>query len=121
MKKLILAFALALPLFGAAQISNAFRAGNYLESSKYLGNIVRLNWMGEESQSSSLEVTNKLKELFEICEVENFRVIHNGESDSGLQYAMGELYCEEGEYAITYYYTTKNATEIIEELIIEKK
>jgi len=121
MKKLIFIIAIVFPFFCSSQISSAFRAGNYVESSKYLGNIVRLNWLGDESQASSLEVTNKLKELFELCEVENFRIIHDGESDSGLQYAMGELFCKEGAYSITYYYTTKNATEIIEELIIEKK
>lgn len=121
MKKLIIIVLLALPLLSTAQFSGALKAGNAIESAKFLNSVVQLNWMGTETQASSLEVTNQLKNLFDECTAHDFRILHNGESGAGLQYAMGELMCGEISYNITYYFTSSNGIELVEEFIIEKK
>lgn len=121
MKKLTILLLGLAPLFCSAQFEQGLKAGNKDEVSKHLANIVKVNWMGEESNISSLNLTNKFNDLFKECTANQLRVIHKGESYAGLYYTMAELMCPEKTYDITYYYTSQSGFELIEEFSIEEK
>lgn len=121
MKKILLSALFIIPLVVSAQFEQGLKAGNSDEVSKYLANIVKVNWMGEESNMSSLNLTNSFKTFFETCDGAQLRIIHKGESDAGLHYSMAELSCAEKNYDLTYYYTSQNGFEVVEEFSIEEK
>ena len=121
MKKILLSALFIIPLVVSAQFEQGLKAGNSDEVSKYLANIVKVNWMGEESNMSSLNLTNSFKTFFETCDGAQLRIIHKGESDAGLHYSMAELSCSEKNYDLTYYYTSQNGFEVVEEFSIEEK
>ena len=73
-----------------AQVKLVLEVGNANELSKFLNDKVDLNVDGEEGTYSHSQATGVLKNYFKENPPKSFQINHEGSSENGLIYAIGE-------------------------------
>ena len=49
----------------------------------------------------------------------DFKVLHHGESKSGLEYTIGKLITSNGDFRVSFYIKSTNNSEFIQQIIID--
>ena len=103
------------------KISSALRTGNSKVLSSLFLSTVELSINGEEGTYARNDAEAILKAFFKLVSPDEFQIIHQGKAGSGVQYAIGNLNSEKGNYRVSYYLTTKESKSYIQQIIIDKE
>ena len=101
------------------EISLAFKAGNAEAIIKHCANQVDLTILDNNNMYARAEAKSKLNAFFDQYPPKDFRIIHQGESKSGLQYTIGTLITETKQFRVSFYIKTQNETPLIQQLMID--
>jgi uncharacterized protein DUF4783 len=82
------------------QVKLILEVGNASELSKYLNDKVDLNINGKEGTYSHSQAEGVLKSYFKENPPESFQINHEGASQNGLIYAIGEYRTSSGSYRV---------------------
>ncbi|WKV13531.1 DUF4783 domain-containing protein [Marivirga harenae] len=85
-------------LFG--DVRSALKAGSSKELSQHFHDNIQLNINGEEGNFSNVHAEIYLKEFFKKHEPISFEYAHQGSSNEGLKYAIGNYVHSEGTYLV---------------------
>jgi ribosome biogenesis GTPase A len=125
-KHLLLIFSFVLissAAFSQAQeteaISQAFKAGNAKDLSKFFSNNIELKILNKEDVFSKTQAEIIVKDFFSKNPVKSYTAVHNGTSKAGAQYTIGQLVTVNGTFR-TYYFLKKYGDNLmIQELRFE--
>lgn len=81
-------------------IRAAIKAGSAKELSKYLNDMVELNFDGDKASYSKTQAEFVLKDFFKKYPPQDFQYIHQGSSKEGLKYAIGKYSFQGGTYRV---------------------
>jgi hypothetical protein len=102
-------------------ISQAFRAGNAKELSRFFSPNVELKILSKEDVYSKTQAEIILKDFFLKYPPKNYTIGHHGTSKAGAQYTIGQLITTGGTFR-TYYFLKKSGEHFhIQELRIEQE
>ena len=100
-------------------INAALKAGNAFKVSKFFDSKVDITILEESDLLSKLEAEKMLYDFFYEYHPSNFQVLHHGESKSGLEYTIGKLITDKGNFRLSYYINKSNNSEHIQQMIID--
>ena len=83
-----------------ADVRSALKAGSSKELSQYFNDSIELNINGESGNYSNVHAEIYLKEFFKKHEPISFEYAHQGSSNEGLKYAIGNYVHSEGTYLV---------------------
>jgi len=83
-----------------ADVRSALKAGSSKELSQHFHDNVELNIKGETGNYSNVHAEIYLKEFFKKHEPISFEYAHQGSSNEGLKYAIGNYVHSEGTYLV---------------------
>lgn len=100
-------------------INTALKAGNAFKVSKFFDTKVDITILEESDLLSKLEAEKLLYDFFYGHHPSDFQVLHHGESKSGLEYTIGKLVTDKGDFRLSYYINKSNNSEHIQQMIID--
>jgi len=80
------------------QVSLAIQSGNAKEVSRYFGSEVKLTMNDEAQVYNKTKAEIQLKNFFTQHNPRSFKIIHQGSSSQGTQYAIGNLKTNNGSF-----------------------
>src|SRR5690554_4021022 len=83
-----------------SDVRAALKAGSSKELSKHFNDNIQLNINGEEGNYSNVHAEIYLKEFFKKHEPISFEYAHQGSSNGGLKYAIGNYVHAEGTFLV---------------------
>ncbi|WKK82449.1 DUF4783 domain-containing protein [Marivirga arenosa] len=83
-----------------AEVRSALKAGSSKELSQYFNDNIELNINGESGNYSNVHAEIYLKEFFKNHEPVSFEYAHQGSSNEGLKYAIGNYVYSGGTYLV---------------------
>lgn len=83
-----------------ADVRSALKAGSSKELSQHFHDNIELNINGESGNYSNVHAEIYLKEFFKKHEPISFEYAHQGSSNEGLKYAIGNYVHSEGTYLV---------------------
>ncbi|HET8859809.1 DUF4783 domain-containing protein [Marivirga sp.] len=83
-----------------ADVRSALKAGSSKELSQHFHDNIELNIKGESGNYSNVHAEIYLKEFFKKHEPISFEYAHQGSSNEGLKYAIGNYVHSEGTYLV---------------------
>lgn len=105
-----------------SEISLAIKSGNAKEISKFFSTNVELTIIDNEDLYSKAQAEQILKDFFEKYKPKDYKLVHQGSSNEGSKYAIGNYVAENGMVFRTYFYIKlSEKTYFIQELRIEKE
>lgn len=84
-----------------ADITNAFKSGNSGALAKNFTSSIDLVVNDNDDVYSSVQAEQILKKFFSDHKPTSFKIVHQGESRSGIKYFIGELQTSSGEFRVT--------------------
>lgn len=122
-KHIITSFALLLFLSSFIgineDISAALKAGSAFKVAAFFQSKVDITILEESELLTKLEAEKMLYDFFYDHKPSEFKILHQGESKSGLQYTIGRLETNKGNFRISYYINSSNQKEYIQQIIID--
>ena len=115
---LITCFTLFLFAFSgiADQISNALKTGNTTEIAKYFKSNIDLSILGEDDLYSKEDATRMIGNFLKKHQPSDFKILHQGNSKKGLEYTIGALSTNTGNFRVSFYINNG----LIQQLKIDK-
>lgn len=101
-------------------LTAAVKTGNAREISRHFNSSVEMTLLEDENVYSRVQAEMILKEFFSENRPIDFRIIHQGKSAKGCQYAIGELTTTNGTYRTYFFIKDINGAEYIQELRFER-
>ncbi len=100
-------------------VATALKSGNAFKLSKFFQEKVDLTILDESDLISKLEAEQKLYAFFRENQPSHFEILHQGESKSGLEYTIGKLVTDNGNYRVSFYIKKTSSSEFIQQIIID--
>jgi len=100
-------------------INAALKAGNAFKVSAHFDAKVDITILDDSDLLSKLEAEKMLYDFFYSHHPSDFKVLHHGESKSGLEYTIGKLVTDNGTFRLSYYINKSNNSEHIQQMIID--
>jgi hypothetical protein len=117
---LVLVSRLGLSMDAYDEIANAIRSGDARQLSAFFGNTVELTLLNQENIYSKAQAELILKDFFSKNTPKSFRILHNGASPEGTQYAIGNLVTTNGKtFRTSFYFKNNKGKIVLQELRIE--
>lgn len=104
-----------------ANVSAALKKGNVEVLSHYFDNMVEITLPANANSYSKSQAVVILKEFFTNYKVQDFQLIHKGNSGEGSSFGIGNLVTDKGIYRTTFFFRQKGDSFVIQELRFEKK
>ncbi|GIV32568.1 MAG: hypothetical protein KatS3mg031_0103 [Chitinophagales bacterium] len=102
------------------KIALAIQTGNSRELARYLDNSVEITIYEKEETYSKVQAEMVLKDFFTRNKPLSFKIIHNGSSNQGAQYAIGTLTTDKGTFRTYLYLKLKGQSLLIQEIRFER-
>ncbi len=101
------------------KINAALKEGNAFKISAFFSSKVDITILDESDLLTKLEAEKLLYDFFYSHHASDFKVLHNGKSKSGLEYTIGKLVTDNGNFRLSYYINNSNNKETIQQIIID--
>jgi hypothetical protein len=126
MKKLLFTLALCISMLTLliadiyTDINSSIKSGNYKTIANYFNSSIELNIPGADGLYSKAQAELLMKDFFTKNIPKNFSIKHDGVSQDGSKYSIGNLETTTGSYRTYYYLKNNGGSFLIKELRIEK-
>lgn len=100
-------------------INAALKSGNAFKVSAHFDTKVDITILENSDLLSKLEAEKMLYDFFYSHHPSDFKVLHHGESKSGLEYTIGKLFTDKGSFRVSYYINKSTNSEHIQQMIID--
>lgn len=100
-------------------ITAALKQGNAFKLSAFFQDKVDITILEESDLLSKLEAEKMLYDFFHDHDPSDFKVLHHGESKSGLEYTIGKLITNNGDFRVSFYIKKTANSEYIQQIIID--
>ena len=87
----------------ADQVSTAFKNGNATEIAKYFKSNVDLSILEEDDLYPKGDAHKMITNFFKKHQPSDFKVLHQGNSNKGLEYTIGKLTTSNGNFRVSFY------------------
>jgi hypothetical protein len=101
-------------------INSSIKSGNYKTIANYFNSSIELNIPGADGLYSKAQAELLMKDFFTKNIPKNFSIKHDGVSQDGSKYSIGNLETTTGSYRTYYYLKNNGGSFLIKELRIEK-
>jgi hypothetical protein len=114
-----------LSFVGKAQVKNevakSLSDGNASNLVVYFHDNVDLSILNKDDLYTKAECRVKLNQFFTQVKPSNFSILHEGKSNTGLEYVIGTLSTESGDYRVSFYLKDEGNGERVQQLMIDKE
>lgn len=100
----------------ADQVSTALKSGNAVEIAKYFKSNVDLSILDEDDLYPKADAQKMITNFFRKHQPTDFKVLHQGNSNKGLEYTIGKLTTNNGNFRISFYINS----DLIQQFTIDK-
>lgn len=102
-----------------SQVSDAFKTGNAEVLASFFKEEIDLSILDEEDVYSKADAKNMIKHFFSKHTPSTFKILHEGQSNVGLKYAIGKLTTSDGEFRVSFYVKDLNGKDLIQQIRID--
>ena len=103
------------------KIAEAFKAGDSAGLAAYFKANVDLSILEEDDLYSKANAEKKLATFFQNHPVSSFSILHEGQSNNGLQYTIGSLETSNGTFRVSFYVKEENGQAFIQQIMIDEE
>lgn len=116
---------ITLSLFGTAQVKNevakSLSDGNATNLVAHFHDNVDLSILNHDDLYTKAECRAKLSQFFSQVKPTSFTILHEGKSNTGLEYVIGTLSTENGNHRVSFYLKDEGNGERVQQLMIDKE
>jgi len=105
----------------ADQVAQALKAGNAAQLGTYFADNVDLTIGEVEEVFAKAKAVEQLTQFFQQNSVTDFHKLHQGKSDGGLQYVIGNLSTRETDFRVSFYIKSTGDKEVVQQLMIDEE